>query len=221
MRTIFAPQEAELATHLDYKHKSAGTDLMTLAGGQFILPIEAVAGGMSSGIPPGAAAEMRVQLEEALPLACALFDRYREMPVAMQDRIGTWGDDASTHYIPTVEYRRPNYYGDQIRVMGADGAVLDSFPVRDYRDYLTEEDTDYMTAQATPATRATSWGPTAWRASIWLRRWAPQRPASSWPASRIALVSQPTPSCCSTWRGASSWSIRCSGPSRSRPALRR
>ena len=144
MRTIFAPQEAELAAHLDYKHKSAGTDLMTLAGGQFILPIEAVAGGMSSGIPPGAAAEMRVQLEEALPLACALFDRYREMPVAMQDRIGTWGDDASTHNIAAVEDHRPNYYGDQIRVMGSDGAVLDSFPVRDYRDYLTEEDTDHI-----------------------------------------------------------------------------
>jgi F420-non-reducing hydrogenase large subunit len=67
----------------------------------------------------------------------------------MRDRIGTWGDDAPTHYIAAVADRRPNYYGDTIRVMGTDGTMLESFPAREYQDHLTEEETDYSYSGST------------------------------------------------------------------------
>ena len=131
------------------KVRKSGTDLISLAGGQFIHPVKAVVGGVTSGIGSEAAAEMRLQLEEALPLACELFDTYWESSMAMSDRIGTWGDDAPAHYIAAIDDCRPNYDGDLIRVMDPDGIVCDRFPTRDYQEYLTLEDTDYSYADCT------------------------------------------------------------------------
>ena len=45
--------------------RQLGTDLITLAGGQFIHPVKAVVGGMSSGIDAGAAEAMRQRLLDA------------------------------------------------------------------------------------------------------------------------------------------------------------
>jgi F420-non-reducing hydrogenase large subunit len=117
--------------------RKAGTDLITVAGGQFIHPIKAVVGGMTSGVGREAAAAMRAKLAEALPVACDLFDTYWEMSLAMGERIGTWGDDAPACYIAAIADCRPNYYGDIIRVMCPDGVVRDDFPARDFRSYLT------------------------------------------------------------------------------------
>lgn len=75
----------------------AGTDLITLAGGQFIHPIKAVVGGVTSGIGSEAAAEMRAQLDDALPIANEHFDYYIETSLALRERIGTWGDDAPAY----------------------------------------------------------------------------------------------------------------------------
>jgi F420-non-reducing hydrogenase large subunit len=131
------------------KVRKAGTDLISLAGGQFIHPVKAVVGGVTSGIDAEAAATMRAQLEEALPMACDLFDSYWESSLALRDRIGTWGDDAPAHYIAAVDECRPNYDGDLIRMMDPDGTVCDRFPAREFRDYLTLEETDYSYADCT------------------------------------------------------------------------
>jgi F420-non-reducing hydrogenase large subunit len=129
--------------------RKAGTDLITTAGGQFIHPIKAVVGGVTSGIGAEQAAAMRAELVETLPIACELFDRYWEMTLAMGERIGTWGDDAPACYIAAIADCRPNYYGDVIRVMCPDGVVRDSFPARDFRSHLTCQETDYSYADKT------------------------------------------------------------------------
>jgi F420-non-reducing hydrogenase large subunit len=125
--------------------RKAGTDLITAAGGQFIHPVKAVVGGVTSGVGPGVAETMRSELAVALPIACDLFDTYWEISLAMGERIGTWGDDAPACYLAAVSDCEPNYYGDVIRVMCPDGVVRDRFPARDFRSYLTfqESETSY------------------------------------------------------------------------------
>ena len=129
--------------------RKAGTDLITVAGGQFIHPVKAVVGGVTSGIGPEATTAMRAQLENALPIACELFDYYWEISLAMGERIGTWGDDAPACYVSAVSDCRPNYYGDVMRVMGPDGQVRDSFPAHDFRSYLAYQESDYSYAGQT------------------------------------------------------------------------
>jgi coenzyme F420-reducing hydrogenase alpha subunit len=131
------------------KVRKSGTDLISVAGGQFIHPVKAVVGGVTGGIDAEAAAAIRTQLEEALPLACDLFDSYWESSLEMRDRIGTWGDDAPAHYIAAVDECRPNYDGDLIRVMNPDGTICDRFPARKFQDYLSLEETDYSYADCT------------------------------------------------------------------------
>ena len=129
--------------------RKAGTDLITTAGGQFIHPVKAVVGGVTSGIGPEQAAAMRAELTEVLPIACELFDLYWEMSLAMGERIGTWGDDAPACYIAAIPDCRPNYYGDVIRVMCPKGIVRAHFPARDFRAHLTYRETDYSYAGQT------------------------------------------------------------------------
>jgi F420-non-reducing hydrogenase large subunit len=126
--------------------RKAGTDLISLAGGQFIHPIKAVVGGVTSGINSKEAAEMRDQLEVVLPMACDLFETYWDLSIEMKDRIGTWGDDTPTHYIAALGDREHNFYSDEIRVMAPNGEFCDSFPAREYQDYLTYEETEYSYA---------------------------------------------------------------------------
>jgi F420-non-reducing hydrogenase large subunit len=140
--------QAVLATRA-LKVRKIGTDLISLAGGQFIHPVKAVVGGVTSGVDPAPAAEMRRQIEEALPVACELFDRYWETSLALRDRIGTWGDDAPAFYITATGDTCPNYDGDVIRVLSPEGVACDGFRARDFRDYLTLEETDYSYAGRT------------------------------------------------------------------------
>jgi len=129
--------------------RQAGTDLITVAGGQFIHPVKAVIGGVTSGVKPEAAEAMREKLARVLPIACELFDVYWETSLAMGERIGTWGDDAPACYIAAVTDHRPNYYGDVIRVMCPSGDVRDRFPACDLRSHLTYRETDYSYAVQT------------------------------------------------------------------------
>jgi F420-non-reducing hydrogenase large subunit len=129
--------------------RKAGTDLVSLAGGQFIHPIKAVIGGVTSGINSEEADLMRTQLEQAIPLACDLFDTYWEMSIALSDRIGNWGDDSPAYYIAALGDREHNFYSDEIRVMSPEGEFCDSFLSRDFKDYLTYEETDYSYAGRT------------------------------------------------------------------------
>jgi F420-non-reducing hydrogenase large subunit len=123
--------------------------LISLAGGQFIHPIKAVVGGVSSGITPEKAEAAHAQLEAALPTACELFDYYWETSIELRDRIGTWGDDEPAHYITAVGDPLPDYYGDSVRVMSPDGEINASFPARAFRDHLTFERTEYSYAEQT------------------------------------------------------------------------
>jgi len=128
------------------KVRRIGTNLITLAGGQFIHPIKAVIGGVTSGIKREPADKMLAELEEVLPVACQLFDEYWEMSMAMKDRIGTWGDDQPAYYIASTGRTRPLLNSDKIRILGPDGTERASFPPALFRTYLDYEETEYSYA---------------------------------------------------------------------------
>jgi len=136
----FGAEDASLAPKA-FQVRRAGTNLITLAGGQFIHPIKAVVGGVTAGIPAEAAARMHRELADTLPLARQLFERYWELFVGLKERIDTLGDDAPTYYLASVEPGHA-YYGDQIHVLAPDGKREASFPACDYRQYLTEVPTE-------------------------------------------------------------------------------
>jgi len=66
------------------KVRQIGTKLITLAGGQFIHPVKAIIGGITSGIKKDDAEKMLSEVKEMLPIACTLFDEYWEMSLAMR-----------------------------------------------------------------------------------------------------------------------------------------
>jgi len=129
--------------------RKAGTDLITLAGGQFIHPVKAVVGGVTGGISQEAADAMGEQLEAALPIARDLFDYYWEVSLELGERLGTWGDDEPAAYISSFVGCCPNYYGDQMYVMDADALYCAQFPASDFREHLTYQSTDYSYADQT------------------------------------------------------------------------
>jgi len=129
--------------------RKAGTDLITLAGGQFIHPVKAIIGGMTAGVGPDAAAAVHAQVAHALPVARDLLRYYLDRTVELAERTGTWGDDAPAHYITAVSDECPNYDCDLIRVMAPDGEVCDEFAARDYRERLTSTEVDYSYAGQT------------------------------------------------------------------------
>ena len=129
--------------------RKAGTSLITAAGGQFIHPVKAVVGGVTSGIDPATAEAMRAELAKALPVACELFDYYIQMSHALRDRIGTWGDDKPTHYIASTGETCPTYNGNTIRVMSPEGELHDRFTAHQFRDHLTYRETEFSYAGQT------------------------------------------------------------------------
>jgi len=92
------PREFSLA-QMALKIRKIGTDLITLAGGQFIHPIKTVIGGVSSGIIREKADQMILTIQELLPVAAELVDIYWEMSMewetgsalgAMTNQPTTW-----------------------------------------------------------------------------------------------------------------------------------
>ncbi len=122
--------------------RQAGTHLIALAGGQFIHPVKAVIGGVTTGISESSAAAMRAELEAALPVACALFDYYWESSQALTERLGTWGDDAPASYITAIAGCCPTFYGTQLHVLHPDGSVCTNFEAREFREYLEFAETE-------------------------------------------------------------------------------
>ncbi len=123
--------------------RRAGTNLIRVAGGQFIHPVKAIIGGMTSGITKAEADAARAEVEAALPLACRLFDYYIEKTRELKERIGTLGDDAPAYYIASVGDTRPDYTGDRLRMLDTHGVLCDEFPAKDFWSRLTYEETDY------------------------------------------------------------------------------
>jgi F420-non-reducing hydrogenase large subunit len=131
------------------KVRKAGTDLISLSGGQFIHPIKAVIGGVISGIKPADAEATADQLQDVLPTACDLFDIYWQKSLDMRDRIGTWGDDEPAFYISAVQSMCPNFDGDMITIMSPEGKIKEEFHPKDYRKHLQYQETDYSYAGQT------------------------------------------------------------------------
>ncbi len=143
----FGPDDAELAPQ-SLQVRKAGTDLITLAGGQFIHPIKAVVGGVTTGLDPEAADRMRASLEAILPISEHLVERYWDMFLRLKDRIGTLGDDEPTYYLATVDPGHA-FYGRCIRVLAPDGHEEVCFDPCDYPRYLEEVALDSSYAEAT------------------------------------------------------------------------
>ncbi len=112
-----------------------GTRLITLAGGQFIHPVRAVVGGVTSGLDPQAMEELRRDLEAGLGVAMELVERYWGMFADLRDRIGTLGDDEPTYYLASV-HKGHAYYGDVVRVLAPDGQEEQSFAPSSYGEDL-------------------------------------------------------------------------------------
>jgi F420-non-reducing hydrogenase large subunit len=128
------------------KVRQVGTNLITLAGGQFIHPIKAIIGGVTSGIKAEDVAKGLKEVQSMLPMACELFDEYWEMSMAMEERIGTWGDDQPAYYIASTGRSRPEFNSHTIRVLGPNGTERASFPPRLFREYLDYQETEYSYA---------------------------------------------------------------------------
>ncbi|NLD72260.1 MAG: Ni/Fe hydrogenase subunit alpha [Chloroflexi bacterium] len=143
----FGPDDAELAPQ-SLEVRKAGTDLITLAGGQFIHPVKAVVGGVTAGLDEEAAAGVRANLDLQLPVAEALVERYWDMFLRLKDRIGTLGDDEPTYYLAAVDPGHA-YYGRCIRVLSPEGVEEACFDACDYTRYLEEVPLETSYANAT------------------------------------------------------------------------
>jgi F420-non-reducing hydrogenase large subunit len=138
-------QSDKLST-LALRVRQAGTNLITTAGGQFIHPVKAIVGGMTSGIDEQSTSKMRQELIKALPVACELFDLYWDLSFELRERIGTWGDDQPAYYLASTGTSFPTYDSGILRLMGPDGEIKNSFPARNFREYLTYKESDYSYA---------------------------------------------------------------------------
>jgi F420-non-reducing hydrogenase large subunit len=128
------------------KVRKIGTDLISLAGGQFIHPVKAVVGGVISGIAKENATAMRAKLEEMIPVASELVDIYWEMSLELWDRIGTWGDDLPTYYLSSTEVRGLRLNSSHLRVMSPSGLEMASFLPSEYAYYLDMRESRYSYA---------------------------------------------------------------------------
>lgn len=128
--------------------RRTGTELIALAGGQFIHPIRAVVGGISSPLPADGIVALSGRLQAALPIACELFERYWQLFHDLRERIGTLGDDTPSHYLAAVEQGH-TYYGRSLRVLGPDGVEQAAFSPCDYQRYLSEEPVENSYSNAT------------------------------------------------------------------------
>lgn len=126
--------------------RKAGTDLITLAGGQFIHPIKAVIGGVTSGIKRERADAMLKILDEVLPVAKGLFDCYWNLSLRLRDRIGTWGDDESTYYLASTPDDDLTLNSERLRVLDPTGKEIAGFKPRDYQKHLIMEESRYSYA---------------------------------------------------------------------------
>jgi len=148
------PEEADKEVQFNIARRALrvrqlGTDLITLAGGQFIHPVKAVVGGVSSGVEHGRAAAFQQRLRDALPTACELVEFYWDITLRMKDRIGTWGDDQPAYYITSTDRDTPKYNSEVIRVMTPAGECCREFTAGQFREFLTFEETDYSYAGRT------------------------------------------------------------------------
>jgi F420-non-reducing hydrogenase large subunit len=129
--------------------RKAGTDIITLAGGQFIHPVKTIIGGVSGGIKKDKADLMIKELETIIPVVRILFNHYWQLSVSLKDRIGYWGDDEPTYYLTSTTPNNPVLDSDKIRVLAPDGTEIDAFKAKNFRDHLLFSDNEYSYAGQT------------------------------------------------------------------------
>lgn len=140
--SIFESDTAKTSSHSGIAIQSlqvrkAGTDLISLAGGQFIHPVKAIIGGVNGGISQQATDEMCARLKSILPMACELFDHYWQSSLEMVERIGTWGDDRPSHYIASTGRSCMNFDSDSICMLDENGKQVDCFSPPEFQQKLT------------------------------------------------------------------------------------
>ena len=153
VNSIFAADEFDCCglndtnlTQSALRVRKAGTDLITLAGGQFIHPVKAVIGGVTSGIKRERADAMLKILDDVLPVAKGLFDCYWNLSLRLRDRIGTWGDDEPTYYLASTQDDDLTLNSERLRVMDPTGKEIAGFKPRDYQKHLIMEESRYSYA---------------------------------------------------------------------------
>ncbi len=129
--------------------RKAGTDLINAAGGQSIHPVKAVVGGMTSGMSSEQADAVNRQMENALPLACGLFEAYWKELLDLGNRIGSWGDDGPAYYVSAAGKDRPDFASRTVSVMDPNGAEVVGFSAAEFLGRVTHRDTDYSYAGKT------------------------------------------------------------------------
>ena len=139
------PREFSLA-QMALKIRKIGTDLISLAGGQFIHPIKTAIGGVKSGIPRAKADQMILTIKELLPVAAEMVDTYWDMSMEMVDRIGSWGDDEPTHYLASTGANEYRLNSQRLRVMLPDGTEAPSFDPHEFEAYLHVAESEYSYA---------------------------------------------------------------------------
>lgn len=116
--------------------RKIGTELISVAGGQFIHPVKAVVGGVVSGIEKDAAKVMREKIKEALPLACSLFDEYWQLTQKMAQSVGRWEGDDPFYYMVAVDKNDPTLPVDHITMQKSDGSETVTFSPAEYKKFL-------------------------------------------------------------------------------------
>ncbi len=116
--------------------RKIGTELISLAGGQFIHPVKAVVGGVVSGIDRDAAAVMQEKIKKALPLACNLFDEYWKLTEKLAETVGHWEGDDPFYYMVAVDKHDPTLPVDYITMQRSDNSETVTFSAADYAEHL-------------------------------------------------------------------------------------
>lgn len=116
--------------------RKIGTELIAVAGGQFIHPVKAVVGGVVSGIEKDAAQAMRAKIKEALPLACSLFDEYWQLTQKMERSVGKWEGDDPFYYMVAVDKNDPTLPVDHVTMQKLDGTETVTFKPSEYKKFL-------------------------------------------------------------------------------------
>lgn len=116
--------------------RKIGTELIAVAGGQFIHPVKAVVGGVVSGIDKEAARVMRQKIKAAIPIACSLFDEYWQLSQKMAQSVGDWEGSDPFYYMIAVDKNDPTRPVDHVTMQKSDCSETITFKPEEFRENL-------------------------------------------------------------------------------------
>lgn len=122
--------------------RQIGTELIGLAGGQFIHPVKAMVGGISTPIDAAAAKKMYARIQEVLPVACELFDHYWNLTLEIAAQAMDWDFKEPCFYMSSVDPEDPTRSVAAIRMQSENGDKKIAFPASEYKKHLGFEELD-------------------------------------------------------------------------------